>query len=481
VTRQQRLLLAVAVMASFVALLDGSVVNVALPAITRDLGGGLRTQQWTVDSYLVGLGALILIAGSLSDLFGRKRILAIGLVGFLVASILCAVAPTAGFLIASRALQGVAGALLVPSSLALIMSGFRGAEQSRAIGQWTAWTGIAFVIGPLVGGSLVDSVSWRAVFWLNVLPIVATLLLLRAVPLPDDVVPHARVDYVGAFLGTIGLGATVYGFIEAPGSGWGKPSVLLPLVVGIALLAAFLAYERRAPHPMLPYELFRVRNFSVGNIATVFIYGGLSVVILLNVLFLQQVAHYSAFRAGTTVLPQTLVMFLLSSRFGDLAGKYGPRLFMGLGPIVAACGVLLFLRVDERAAYWTQVVPGVFVFGLGMSMTVAPLTSAVLGDIDSKHAGVGSAVNNAVARIAGLLAVASIGVLIGDGALQGPTAAAVHAYHKGIVDMAVLVALGGVISLLGIRNPRPVHTVATGADNCQAIRDEAPGVEAERV
>jgi EmrB/QacA subfamily drug resistance transporter len=443
--KPQRLVLVVSILASFVAFLDGSIINVALPAITRQLGGGLTTQQWIVDAYLITLGSLILIAGSLSDLFGRKKILAIGLIGFTVASLLCAVAPNNLFLIISRGLQGIAGALLVPSSLALIISAFSGSAQGKAIGTWTAWTGIAFVIGPLLGGFLADAGLWRLIFALNLIPASITLWLLRSLD-QKETRTGVKIDFVGALLCTVGLGGPVYALIEQSHYGWSNPLIYLPMSIGLLALALFIWFEKRTTHPMLPLALFKVRNFSVGNLSTVVIYGGLSVAIFLIAIFAQQIGGYSAIQAGMALMPVTLIMFVLSPRFGALAGKYGPRAFMGLGPIVAGLGFLSMLRVDQSVTYWTQLLPGVLIFGVGLSITVAPLTAAVLGSIASEQAGIGSAVNNAVARIAGLVAIAALGVIVGPSlTLAG--------FHKGIVAMALLLIFGGLISAIGIQNP----------------------------
>ncbi len=442
---QHRLVLIISIMASFVAFLDSSVVNVALPAIMRELGGGLTTQQWVVDAYLITLGALMLIAGSLSDLFGRKRILFWGLVGFGIASLLCAVAPTSTTLIVARALQGLAGALLVPSSLALIISTFSGPAQGKAIGTWTAWTGIAFVVGPLLGGFLVDTVSWRLIFAINIIPIAVTLWLLQALQVSDEQNERVKIDTLGAVLCAVGLGGTVYALIEQGRYGWTSPSVYIPLVVGVGALVYFLWHESRAEHPMLPLELFHVRNFAVGNAATFAIYGALSVSSFLITVFIQQFGHYSAIAAGLSLLPITLIMFVLSPRIGALAGKYGPRWFMALGPTICGLGMLWMLMVDRTVMYWTQIFPGVILFGLGLSITVAPLTSAILGSIDSRRAGIGSAINNAVARIAGLIAIAAVGIVVGN--TLGLTS-----FHNGIIMVAILLLTGGAISALGIQN-----------------------------
>ncbi len=449
-SRQKQLVLAISILASFVAFLDSSVVNVALPAIKRDLGGGLVTQQWVVDAYLITLCALILLAGSLSDLFGRKRILTAGLIGFAAASILCAVAPTSGFLIISRGLQGIAGALLVPSSLALIISTFSGQEQGKAIGTWTAWTGISFIIGPLLGGFLVDVYSWRLIFAINILPIAICVWLLTMLKQPEQT-KHIKIDVIGAILCSLGLSGFVFGLIEQPHYGWHSSLIVGPLIGGILLLVAFVWFENQNAEAMLPLSLFNIRNFRVGNIATVTIYGGLSIATFLIVIFLQEVSGYSAFEAGLALLPVTIILFLLSPRFGALAGKYGPRLFMTLGPLLAGGGFLLMLRVSAQVDYWSQLFPGIIVFAVGLSMTVAPLTSAVLGDIEKQHAGIASAVNNAISRIAGLITVALAGVIVG-------TTINLHGFHRAITVTAGLLIAGGLISVLGIRNHNQVST-----------------------
>lgn len=496
-TKQQRLVLIASILASFVAFLDIAVVNVALPAIREQLGGGLAAQQWIVDAYLVLLGSLILIAGSLSDIFGRKRVLIGGLVGFGAASLLCALAPNVTFLIIARALQGIAGALLVPSSLALIISTFSGTAQGKAIGSWTAWTGISFIIGPLIGGVLVDSASWRLVFAINLIPIAVTLWLLKLIAKEPPHRHDASVDILGAVLCAIGLGASVYALIEQPRLGWSNPLIYLSLALGICTFISFLLYERRTKDPMLPLNLFRHHNFSVGNVATLGIYAGLTAWTFLLVLFLQQVSGYSALEAGMAGVPVTILLFFLSSRTGALAAKYGPRWFMASGPIIASIG---FLFIAKSAAvhmdYWTDIFPGVVIFGIGLSITVAPLTSAILGDVEKEHAGIASAVNNAVARVAGLLAVAAIGAIVAaqfSAALasslnktQSPVSqavvadaktkpldthvpsgvdtsqskqfqaslgeASVQAFRAGVLSMAGLLVAGGVVSAIGIRN-----------------------------
>jgi EmrB/QacA subfamily drug resistance transporter len=446
----QRHVLVVAILASFVAFLDGSIVNVALPAIVDELGGGIALQQWVVDSYLLTLGALILLAGSLSDALGRSRILMVGLVWFGITSLACAVAPTGELLVAARALQGAAGALLVPSSLAIIISTYQGEAQGRAIGTWTAWTGTATIIGPLLGGILVDASSWRFIFAINVLPIVVTLVLLRRIPAGVVVGERSRVDVVGAVLGAVGLGGPVFALIEQPRLGFAHPAVWVSLVVGVASFVAFLWWERRIPHPMLPPSVFRYRNFSMGNVATAFIYGALSLGFFVLAIYLQQVAGFSATLAGLATLPPTLVMLALSSRVGSLAGRLGPRAFMTAGPLVAGGGFLLLLTIGDPVQYGWHVLPGLLVFGLGLAITVAPLTSAILSAPPAAQAGIASAVNNAVSRVAGLVAIACVGFIVG---VELDTAG----LHRALVVTASLLILGGIVSWVGIRNPqRPV-------------------------
>lgn len=444
-TPLNRRVLLVAILAAFVAFLDGSIVTVALPAITHELGGGLPVQQWVVDAYLITLGALILLAGSLSDLLGRIAVLRIGLIGFALTSIACGLAPTAELLIAARAAQGAAGALLVPSSLALIMASHRGESQARAIGLWTAWTSAAFIVGPVVGGLLTDLVSWRWVFLINVLPIAATMLLMA--PLRNEpAVVKVPLDLAGAALGAVGLGGVVFGLIEQANYGWGSPLVVIPLVVGGLSLFGFIVRQATAQHPMMPLALFRQRNFAVGNLATVAIYASLSLSTLVIVLFLQQVAGLSATQSGLTMLPVTIMLIVFSSLFGRLAGRYGSRWFMTAGPLVAAGGLVSMLAIDEPFDFVSQALVGVVALGLGLAITVAPLTSAVLGAIDPARSGIASAVNNAVSRISGLVAIALLGAVVG-------TTVNPEWLDRALVLCASLMVVGGVISAIGIRRP----------------------------
>src|SRR3954454_21360728 len=409
---QKRLTLSAAILGSIVAFVDGTVVNVALPHIRDDLGGGLAGQQWVTDAYLLTLGALLLVGGSLGDLFGRRRAFSAGLTGFAVASVLCAVAPTIETLIVFRALQGIAAALLVPNTLGLLVARFEPNERGAAIGAWTAWSGIALVIGPLLGGLLLESGSWRWIFGINVIPIAVALWLTSRLDETHDRPSGGQIDHIGAVLATFGLAGPVYALIEGPAQGWGDPVILFSLIGGLALLAAFVVYERDASPPMLALDLFRERNFAVGNAATLTIYGGLSAMPFFLVLFLQQVAGYSPIAAGAALLPVTVLMFTVSRRVGGAADRIGPRVFMGLGPLIGGGGMLLLTRVDATPDYWTDVLPGVIVFGLGLALTVAPLTAAVLGGVSEEHAGVASAVNNTTARVGGLLAIAAVGAVV---------------------------------------------------------------------
>lgn len=447
-----RLVLAVAVLASFVAFLDGSVVNLALPAISADLGGGLALQQWVIDGYLLTLGALILVAGAVSDQFGRLRVLRLGVVVFAVASVLCALAPSGWILVAARCLQGVGAAFLVPSSLAMLNARFTGAAQSRAIGTWTAWTGTAFVIGPPLGGLLVDALNWRWVFGINVIPLAVTLYLITRLPADEPRRTAGRIDVVGAVLGALGLAATVIALIEQQRLGWTHPAVLFGLATGVCLLVAFPVWERRVPNPMMPLGLFAARNFSVGNLATVFLYAGVSLGTLVVALFLQEGAGMSASMAGLATLPIAVLSFVLAPRFGALAGAHGPRVYMAVGPLVAAAGFLLLTTVREPFDFWTQILPGLVVFGLGLSITVSPLTSAVLAAVDPTQSGIGSAVNNAVSRIAGLVAIAFTGVIIGAGGDSGFPPGEFEGFRQAAVVIAVLFAVAGVVSAIGISN-----------------------------
>lgn len=446
----RRIVLVVAILASFVVGLDSSVVNVALPAIRQELGGGLVVQQWVVDAYLVTLGSLILVAGSLSDLFGRVRIITWGLVVFGIASVACAVAPTGEVLIVARALQGVGGALVMPSALALIVAAFRGAAQAKAIGTWTAWSSAATILGPVAGGLVVDGIGWRWIFVLTAVPIAVTIPLVLRITGEVHPVVRPRIDVVGALLAVIGVGGVVLGLIEQERLGWGSPVVAAALVLGAAALVAFVPWElrvtRTAGSPLVPLELFRARNFTVGNLATLSIYGALGMVFFVVTLFLQEVWRFPAWLAGLATLPPTIMLLVLSTAVGSFAGRYGPRWFMAAGPAVGAVGALLLLFAgDDPDGYWWSVFPGLVLIGVGIALMVTPLTSAVLGSVPQSEAGSGSAVNNAFARIAGLVTVALAGVVLGG-------EVSVEGLHRAMVVMALLLLAGAVVCAVGIRN-----------------------------
>jgi EmrB/QacA subfamily drug resistance transporter len=500
VSRQQRLTLIATILGSTVVFLDATVVNVALPNIGSELGAGLAGQQWVLESYMLAMVALILVGGSLGDQFGRRRIYVIGLVAFGLSSLLCAVAPSEEFLIGARALQGVAGALLVPGSLAIVAATFSGAARGAAIGTWTAWTGIATVFGPAGGGALVSLISWRAIFAVNLPLVAATVwLVLRAVEESRDPDAYRGIDYPGIALSAAGLGGPVFALIEQPTRGWSDPAVWLPLALGVLCFAAFLGWEARARHPMLDLSLFRIRNFAVANLTTLAVYAALSGSLLFVGLFLQQVVGYSALEAGLATTPISLLLFFLSPRWGRLASGTGPRLPMTVGPLVAGAGMLLMLRIGADASYLADVLPAIVVFGLGLSATVAPLTATVLDSVAENRVGIASGVNNGVSRVAGLLAIAVLGAVISAhfgakldselaGAPLGPrvekaigeakeqplavpdlgelpparapriradaTAASTSAFHLGVLLAGLLAILGGIASAVGIRNPR---------------------------
>jgi EmrB/QacA subfamily drug resistance transporter len=447
---QQRVLL-VAIVASFIAFLDGAVVNLALPAMARELGGGLEAQQWIVDAYLLTLGALILLAGSLSDAFGRARVLQWGLAGFALTSVMCGAAWNAEVLVMARALQGVAGALLVPGSLALIVTVFSGSAQSAAIGRWSAWTSGAVVLAPLIGGLSVDLLSWRVIFYVNVLPVLAVWPVLSKLRHMDAAqAPGNRIDVLGAVLAMAALGGPVYAFITQASLGWRAPQVWFPLAAGVVALALFLLHEARTPHPMMPLRLFAARNFGWGNLATTAIYGALSLGFFALGLYLQQAAGFPATVAGFALLPSSVLLLLLATYVGRLSGRWGPRWFMTAGPLLCAAGFLMLLAVQLPVDYWTQVLPGLLVFGLGLALTVSPLTAAILGAVPEEEAGIGSAVNNAIARIAGLVAIAFAGLVMGS-------AITTAGLHRAVAVTAVLFVAGAAASAVGVRNAHPVE------------------------
>ena len=474
-TAPGRWVIAAAVLGSGVAFIDGTVVNAALPAISRDFHTGLSDLQWVVTAYLLTLGALLVIGGSLGDLFGRRRVFIIGLIAFGVTSVLSGAAPSIETLIAARALQGVAAALLVPGSLAIISASFHPDDRGAAIGAWSGLAGVTTAIGPFLGGFLIDSVSWRLVFLINP-PIVAVTVLLayRHIPETRDEEATRHVDVLGGTLLALGLAGVVDALIEGPAHGWTAPTLVLG-VGGLAALVAFVLIELRSAAPMVPLSVFRSRQFSGANAVTFVVYGALGSVTFLLVVHLQTDLGYSALAAGASLLPLTVLMLAFSARMGALAQRIGPRLPMTIGPIVVGGGVVLLARVQAGTTYWTTVLPAAIVLGLGLTITVAPLTAAVLGAVEDRHAGIGSAINNAVSRIAGLLAVAVLPAAAGLATASGGLDLA-HGFGRAMDLAGGLAVIGGVLAWFTIRTSVPVRSVATATPvACQdpALREPA--------
>jgi EmrB/QacA subfamily drug resistance transporter len=447
-TPRGRWLLFVTVLGSAMGFLDATVVNVALPHIGRDLAAGVAGLQWTLNGYMLTLSALILLGGSFGDRYGRRRIFTIGVSWFALASLLCALAPTIGVLVAARALQGVGAALLTPGSLALIEASFHQADRGRAIGAWSALTGVAGALGPLVGGYLVEAVSWRAIFLIN-LPLGALVLwgAARHVPESRNETAARRFDWTGALLVALGLAGATYALIEAPAQGAGSAPVLVAAVVGVVGLVAFPLVERRSSHAMLPVGIFGSRQFTAANLVTFVVYAALGGVFFLLVVFLQVALGYSPVAAGAASLPTTALMLLLSARAGAVAQRIGPRLPLTVGPLLLAGGMLLMTRIDPGDGYLTTVFPAVVVFGLGLASTVAPVTATVLAAADERHSGVASGVNNAVSRVAGLLAVAVLPVVVGlSGDDYRQAAPMTDAFHGAMHVTAALAVAGGLLA-----------------------------------
>ncbi|WP_037606593.1 MFS transporter [Streptacidiphilus rugosus] len=451
-----RWVLAATVLGSALASIDATVVGIALPAIGRDFGVGLAGLQWVVTAYTLTLAGLLLVAGSLGDRFGRKRCFLIGVVWFALASLLCGLAPNAPTLIGARALQGVGAALLTPGSLAILEASFVPEDRSRAIGAWSGLSGVGTAIGPFLGGWLVQAVSWRLIFVIN-LPIAVLVVLLALRHVPESRDPRslgARIDVVGGLLVTLGLVGLTYGLIEGPSSGWQSGSVVAALVGGVLLLAAFAWWEGRTPAPMLPLSLFASRQFTATNVVTFVLYGALGGVLFLLPIQLQQVSGYTALQAGVSLLPLTLMMLLFSARSGALAARIGPRLQMSVGPCLVGLGIALLTAVNGSGTYVVEVLPAVLVLGLGLAATVAPLTSTALSSAPAEHAGIASAVNNDVARAAGLIAVAVLPALAGiTGSAYLHPAEFSAGFHRASLISGALCVLSGLLAAALIRNP----------------------------
>jgi len=455
-----RWLLTVAVAGSGMAFLDGTVVNVALPDIGRDFDASTSALQWILNGYLLTLASLILLGGSLGDRYGRRRIFVFGIGIFTAASLLCAVAPSAEFLVGARLLQGIGGALLTHGSLAIIEASFRPADRARAIGAWSGLGGVATALGPLLGGYLIGAISWRAIFLINLpIGIFVAWAATEHVPETRDPTAGGRIDLLGASLAAIGLAGTTYALIEAPGQG-ASAAVLIGAIGGLLALVAFFATERRSPNPMLPLEIFSSRQFSAANAVTFVVYAALGGFFFLLVSFLQISMDYTPIEAGAASLPVTLLMLLFSARAGALAQRIGARIPLTVGPLVIAVGLLMLTQMDPGVSYLTGLLPGILVFGLGLTLVVAPVTATVLAAADMRHSGIASGVNNAVARVAGLLAVAVLPVAVG---LTGDDfydpGKMTDGFHMAMVLCAVLSALGGGLAWLtiepGVLHPEP--------------------------
>jgi EmrB/QacA subfamily drug resistance transporter len=462
-TARGRWVLAATVLGSGIAFLDATVVGIALPSINRTFGGGVGTLQWVITGYSLTLAAFLLLGGSLGDRFGRKRVFSIGIAWFAIASACCGLAPTAGFLIVARVVQGIGGALLTPGSLAILQASFREEDRSRAIGAWSGLGGVAGAAGPLIGGYLLAVGSWRWVFYINVpVSIFVLVITARHVPESSDPTNKGRVDPAGAALAVIFLAGVTYALIEGPTRGWSNPVVVTAFVLAVLAAPAFFVVERRVASPMLQLDLFRSRQFSAANAVTFVVYGALSGALFLLPVELQLVKHYTPLDSGLALIPVTLIMLVFSARSGQLSARIGPRLQMSLGPVLVGGGLALLARATDSGSYWSQVLPAVLLFGFGLAFTVAPLTSTAMGAAPAEHAGIASAVNNTVARAAGLFAVAVLPLAAGlTGAAALAPAELAAGFRTAVYISGAACAAGGLLAVLTIRNPARKPTPGT--------------------
>jgi EmrB/QacA subfamily drug resistance transporter len=455
-TARGRWVLTATVMGSSMAMLDGSVVGIAQPAIGREFHAPIAGLQWISVGYLLSLAGLLLLSGALNDRYGRRRVFLIGVTWFALASMVCAIAPNIGLLIAARILQGVGGALLTPGSLAILEASFAPAERGRVIGAWSGLGALASAIGPPLGGFLISAVSWRLIFLINAPVAVAVVLIsLRHVPESRDPDATGSIDIAGSALTVTGLVGLSYGLIEGAAEGWTSPVVEGALALGIAALLLFVVVELRVRAPIVPLEIFRSMQFSATNVETLLIYGMFGGVLFLLPIELQQVSHYSPTEAGASFLPLTVLMLLFSARSGALSARIGPRLQMSLGPIIIAGGLALLARIDAGGNYLIEVLPAVLLFGVGLAITVAPLTATALSSAPAERTGLASAVNNTVARTGSLLAVAllpAIAGVTGDSYLH-PSVFEVG-FQRAAIIAAVICAAAGLLAGATIRNPR---------------------------
>jgi EmrB/QacA subfamily drug resistance transporter len=475
-----RWVLAATVLGSGMAAIDATVVGIALPAIGRDFHASVASMQWVVDGYTLPLAGLLLLGGALGDIRGRRKIFMVGTVWFALASLGCGLAPNTGTLIAARALQGVGAALLTPGSLAILQASFARADRSRAIGAWSGLGGVATAVGPFVGGWLIGAASWRFVFYIN-LPVAVAVLVISARHVPESRAPgpQHRLDTAGAASISLALVGITYGLIAASSDGWTSRTVLASLLAGVILLVAFCVIELRSAHPMLPLTIFRTRQFSAANAVTFVDYGALGGALFLVPVVLQEVCGYSALEAGMALLPLTVIVLLLSARSAALSARIGPRLQMTVGPLLIGAGMALFVLINSGGNYFTQVLPGVIVLGLGIVTNVAPLTATAMSAAPPEHAGIASAVNNDVARAASLIAVAVLPALAGiTGVAYLHPAELTHGFHVAVLIAAVAAVAGGLLAAVTITNPpkQPAGPPAADEDtlNCSSCALDAP-------